>query len=154
MDICKTIGFCFMISFLLISCSQKKRGNMELNKINSIKMSDYIEHEKEKVKHLMKSFPKPLKEIKAIPSADEMSALYAIGYEVIDEDILCAIYIYENQQQHETALKLLRNNPVVQKENSITSSNGGLFFLGYYKKENSKSKFVLNDLVSAFSGEE
>ncbi|WP_372947686.1 hypothetical protein [Mariniphaga sp.] len=117
-------------------------------------MSNYLEHEKEKVKHLMRSFSKPLKEIKAIPSATEMSALYAIGYEVIDEDVLCTIYIYENQKQHETALKLLKNNKAAQKENSITSSNGGLFFWGYQKTGDSRSKYILNDLVSAFSGEE
>ncbi|MFW6328228.1 MAG: hypothetical protein ACOC2F_07965 [Bacteroidota bacterium] len=127
---------------------------MEPNKLNSNKMSNYLEHEKEKVKHLMRNFSKPLKEIKAIPSASEMSALYAIGYEVIDEDVICTIYIYENQQQHETALKLLRNNLAAQKENSITSSNGGLFFWGYQKTDDSRSKYILNDLVSAFSGEE
>lgn len=150
----KKIGFCFMIGLLLISCSKEIKGNMESNKLNSNKMSNYLEHEKEKIENLMKSFSRPLKEIKAIPSASEMSALYAIGYEVIDADVFCMIYFYENQQQHQTALKLLRNNPVAQKENSITSSNGGLFFWGYQKTDNSSSKYILNDLVSAFSGEE
>lgn len=154
MDTYKRIGFCLMISFLLISCSQKTKGNMELNKLNSTKMSNYLEHEKEKVELLMKNFSKPLKEIKAIPSASELSALYAIGYEVTDEDVFCVIYIYENQQLHETARKLIRKNPSAQNENSITSSNGGLFFWGYQKTDSSRSKYILNDLVSAFSGEE
>ena len=117
-------------------------------------MSNYLEHEKEKISRLMNSFSKPLKETTAILSADEMSALYAIGYEVIDEDVFCIIYVYENQQQHETALKSIKNNPIVQPNNSITSSNGGLFFWGYHTTDNSKSKYILNDLTSAFSGEE
>ncbi len=154
MDIYKKIGFFFMISFQLISCSQTNKGNLESDKLKSNKMSNYLEHEKEKVEQLMKSFSKPLKEIKATPSAREMNALYAIGYEVKDEGVLCAIYVYENQQQHEAALKLLRDNSVAQKENSLTSSNGGLFFWGYHKTEYSRSKYILNDLVSAFSGEE
>ncbi len=154
MDTCRKIVFYFTISFMINNCAQGKRENVNQNQLNTPNMTNYIELEKEKIAHLMNSFSQPLKEITAKPSASEMSALYAIGYEVTDKDVFCVIYIYENQQQHEAAREFLRKNQIAQSENSITSSNGGLFFLGYQKTNNSMSKYILNDLAAAFSGEE
>ncbi|KLT68463.1 hypothetical protein AB674_17500 [Flavobacterium sp. ABG] len=148
----KKIGIYCLASLALATCSRKDNRNN--NQLKTTNMSDYLEHEKTKIDRLMHSFSKPLKEIPPTPTADEAAAGYAVSYEVVDENVSCVIYIYENQQKHEDALKYFTNNPNVNLKNSLFSSNGRLFFWGYQKTDDPKERYTLNALAAAFAGEE
>lgn len=152
MHIYKKIGFYGLVGLLLATCLQKDNRNN--NQLKTISMSDYLEHEKNKIDRLMHSFSKPLQKISPSPTAEEAAAFYAVGYEVVDENVGCTIYIYENQQKHEAARKYFTDNPNVNLKNSLFSSNGRLFFWGYQKTDDPKERYTLNALASAFAGEE
>ncbi len=152
MRIYKKIGIYGLVGLLLATCSQ--RDNTINNQLKTTGMSDYLEREKNKIDRLMQSFSKPLQKISPAPTAKEAAAFYAVGYKVVDENVDCMIYIYENQQKHEAARKYFTDNPNVNLKNSLFSSNGRLFFWGYQKTDDPKERYTLNALASAFAGEE
>ena len=144
----------------MISCNSshsytQSNSTVETNQIdqNPSKMS-FEESEKQRLESLLKDFRHPLSEIAPQPSSESLGALWGRGYEVNGQDIQCMVYLYNHQSEHAAVFERLAAQLPEGAHHPLPSSNGALLFYGYQLSADPKATYVLNDLASAFAGEE
>lgn len=85
---------------------------------------------------------------------ERIGALDGLGLASPDPDVQVSVYVYAEWGAGSQHVGLLQSLADAGGQEAETAINGALLFLGIIKKDDLPARFLLNDLLSAFSGRE
>jgi len=85
---------------------------------------------------------------------DRMGALDGFGLASRDPDVRVSVFIFAEWGAGAPRAASLQNLAEAEDREADTAINGALLFLGTINKDDLPARFLLNDLLSAFSGRE
>ena len=121
--------------------------------------SEFIKREQNRLKQLLETLKLDINTQPPILPTEKLKAIEAWGYEVPKvEGMSFSVYLFENQQQHLEAFKILETEIPTDNKYVLTSSNGALLFFGLTPSDGTTTylddEFLLGDIAGAFSGVE
>jgi hypothetical protein len=164
MDIYKiTIGI--VVSLALCACKEarvemkndaalKTTTQTAVAKVKKGNEEDDFAKEKKRLKNLLSGFSSPLENQAVTLDLTGLGAKYVQGYKVKDQPIKGFAYLFSHQDEHATAYEYLTANHSNEKYHTLISSNGAWLFWTYSEVDTDETRYLIYDLVSAFSGEE
>lgn len=123
-------------------------------------MKDLIEKERARLDQLMDESRTrvTLRVVPARPAAAELGALDGVGYEADNPAVHAVVYIFERSgPQADAVAKLRAGAPGDGDVRVLHGINGRMLFFGYTRIDGDDghlAKYRLNDMISAFSGDE
>jgi hypothetical protein len=88
------------------------------------------------------------------PTCERLGAIGGFGLLIEDHCVRLSVYLFKEWGQGQHQADALAASMATSEQESIVAVNGSLLFLGTAPRGDDTAHFALNDLCSAFAGQE